>query len=685
MMVLIALILLAVSALAGLAATGTTSRKLWFARVSWMICLAAVAVLFVAGCRGLGGHNGTLDLAGVGGLGPASLRVDELTGLFLVISCGVAVPVLLSSVASKVGMRPRLGAAVALVMATVAVVLTADNLFVLLAGWEALGFAFYLLAGYDRAAPEGAQASVLASVFSKVSGAALLLGGLLLASHSHSFLLSSFTGVASADTAGIAYALLLFGFGVKVGLVPVQVWLPPVYANAPGPARAVMAGVAVNVGFYGMWRTFQVLGAPPVWLACVVLVLAGTTAILGISHAAVHADLRYLIAWSSVENAGLITAGFGAALVGAAADNAQLAAVGMLAATAQVCAHAMGKSLLFMCASVMEQAAGTTELDQLRGLARRLPFSGTGLTIGALTLAGVPLTAGFASEWFTLEALMQQFRVGNLALQMCTAIAGVLIALTIGVAGVAFVRLIGLTVFGTPSPTVAGPEAAEGLKVERNWLHRIGVSLLSIGCLGAAVIAPLEVLFISRGLSPLFGVTVSEAVAKPWILQPVFSGFSALSPTWLWIVIPALTALIALGAWALSGSRFLKVRRVPPWASGSLGVEGGHGYTSFGYANPLRKVLANLLLTRNELHRKEEETGGRTGREKSGPAGAQLGYTTDVVEIVGRYIYQPLIAGLTAASRVARKLQSGRLDAYMAYMLVAVLAVMAVVTAISAK
>lgn len=682
MMLLTALVLLGAATLTGfLGGAGLPGLGPWCGRLAWTASIAAAVLLTVCGGLGLSGHAETLGLDVMGSLGAATLRVDQLSGLFLVISFGVAVPVLLASAASGVRNRARLGSLVAFTLTAVVLIITADNLFVLLAGWEGLGFGFFLLAGYDRARPGRAQASVMAMVFSKVSGAALLAGGLMLASQSHSFALSSFGSQVGGGQDGIPYALLLFGFGVKVGLVPVQIWLPPAYACAPGPARAVMAGIAVNVGFYGMWRVFQVLGAPPVWLACLVLVLSGITAVLGISHAAVHADLMHLIAWSSVENAGMITAGFGTALVGAVAQNVQLSAAGLLAATAQVLTHALGKSLLFISASVVEQTAGTTDLDRLRGIVRRLPVSGTGLVVGSLTLAGLPLTAGFASEWFTLEALMQQFRVGNLALQLCTAVAGVLIALTVGVAGIAFVRLIGLTVFGHPATEPAGAAAGEGLRADASWLHRTGTVLLVTACLGTALLAPLEVQLIAQGLGPILGGTTFEAVAEPWILQPVFSGFSALSPTWLWIVLPAYVALIGLGALALSGRRLLKVRRVPAWTSGSRGVHGGVGYTSFGYANPLRKVLANLLLTRNELRREETRTGGRTGSEAQGPAGARLGYTTDVVEIVEHYIYQPILKVLNTVVHTARRLQSGRLDAYMAYMLLALLAVLAIITA----
>jgi len=179
-----------------------------------------------------------------------------------------------------------------------------------------------------------------------------------------------------------------------------------------------MVAVAVNVGFYGMWRTLDLLRVPPGWLAVAVLLLGGCTALLGIAHATVQTDLANVVAYSSVENGGLISVGYGVVLIGAAVHRPPLVAVGLLAATLQLVAHALAKSLLFAATSGLEEATGTTELEALRGVAHRLPASGTGLAVGALTLAGLPLTAGFVSEWFLLESLMQQFRVPGLGYRL---------------------------------------------------------------------------------------------------------------------------------------------------------------------------------------------------------------------------------------------------------------------------
>ncbi|MFC4242892.1 proton-conducting transporter membrane subunit [Gryllotalpicola reticulitermitis] len=647
-------------------------------QASWVLSIAGILLVLIAGSRLLDGRAVTSGVAG-DAFTESAVHVDRLSALFLLIAFGVALPAVISATASRAAHRARLSAGVAVVLLATLVVITGGNLFTLLLGWEGLGFAFYLVVGYDRRRPGRARAAVLAAAFSSFSGAAVLLAGSLLYAYSHTLDLTGIADGAPRLVRDTAYVLFILGFAIKVGLMPVHLWLPPSYAAAPGPARAILAGSAVNVGFYGLWRTLHILGAPPAWLACVVLIVAGLTALLGISHAAVHADLAYLISWSSVENAGVILTGYGVALVGAITGQHAFLAAGLLAATAQVIAHALGKSLLFVAAAGIEDAYETTDLDRLRATAHNLPFSATGLVIGALTLAGIPLTAGFASEWLTLEALMQQFRIQSLPLDLSLAVAGVLVALTVGVASVAFVRLIALTAFGRRST----PLRPERRRYERAWTHRLGIVLLVIGCLGTAAFAPLELRTIAAGLTQITDGTASTAVTGRWILQPVYSGFSALSPSWLWIVIPGYVLLIALLSWAISGRRLLRVRRVPPWTSASPGVAHGRGYTSFAFANPMRKVLAAILLTRGELRREEAQTGGRVGDEDRGPGAVQLGYTVDVVDIIERYLYRPLIPAARRIVHAAQRLQSGRLDAYMAYMLIAVLAILAVVTGIA--
>jgi hydrogenase-4 component B len=667
---------LAVLALVAIVDVAAPSHRTAWRTGGYLLGTAGAACVLVAGSGALAGHRLEIGLDDALGFGPSKLVADRLSGLFLVICFAAAVPLSLALAARAGQIRRRgLGACYALTLGAVAVIVTARNVFALLFAWEALTIAFYLLAGFERDRPGRPRAALITLVFGKVSGAFLLFGLLLLAGRAGSFSLDAYRGVPGGALHSAAYALLILGFAVKAGLVPMQVWMPAGYAAAPGPIRAIMAGVAVNVGFYGLWRTLEILGAPPRWLAAVVLLLAALTAVLGISHAAVQTNLQRVIAYSSVENTGLILTGYGVALVGASAHLPQLVAVGLLAATLQVVAHTAAKSLLFTGSAQMEDVRGTSDLEGLGGTGRQLRWSGAGFTVGAVTLAGLPPTAGFVSEWFLLEALMQQFRVPQLDFRIVLAITGAAIALTAGFAAVTFVRLVGLIVLGPAPPMWASHRSRK----DYGLAGRTGIVLLCVGCLVLAAVTPLEIRALAAGLSPVIGEPVTSAALKsPWVLQPVFTEFSILSPSWLWVMMPLL--FIAAFALSLLASRggMLRVRRVPAWRSATAGVQGADRYTPFGYANPTRKVLANVLLTRTELRRLSSRSASSAGDD-----GARLGYTSDVIEVVEAYLYRPVLWVVRVLVRFAKRLQSGRLDAYIAYMLIALIGVLAVVTALA--
>ncbi len=192
---------------------------------------------------------------------------------------------------------------------------------------------------------------------------------------------------------------------------------------------------------------------------------------------------------------------------------------------------------------------------------------------------------------------------------------------------------------------------------------------------------PLEIRVIAAGLSPVVpgGITMG-ALKSPWVLQPVFAGFSILSPSWLWIEMPAMLLLVTLLALALSGRRLVRVRRVPAWRSATIGVEGADSYTPFGYANPTRRVLASVLHTRAGV---EEVAPAGTGESEGTDSVPHLRYASDVVEVVETWLYRPATRLFGAVVAAAKRLQSGRLDAYLLYMLIALVAVIAVVTAMA--
>jgi hydrogenase-4 component B len=628
------------------------------------------ALVVAAGLLSVLGPAQVLSLGDLSGFASTSAVLDPLAGGFLVLTGGLGA---LVSVAS-LGWEPapaapgeRVGAvAYFMLLASVTAVVVAGDVFSFLFAWELLTVAFYLLSAASRD-ERGQPGSAWATAgVGKAGGASLLVGFLLLAGQAGSFGLAAWRGLGPGELHDVAYSLLVFGFATKVGLTPFQVWMPKGYPAAPGPMRAAMAGVAVNAGFYGLWRTLALLGRPPLWLVVAVLVLGGFTALLGASFAAVDGDLARVVSFSSSENGGIIMVAFGVALTGAYVRDGRLLAVGLLAASLQVLAHAVAKTGLFLATSEFEAATGTTLLDKIRGMAQARPFSAAAFAASSLTLAALPPTIGFVSEWFVLESLMQQFRVGSLALRLAMAAAGAFVALSSGVAALAFVRLLS---FVALSPQRVPNTSRAALA------SNASAFFVALSCLGLAAFAPWVVRFLAKALRPVATTSASSgALASPWVLQPVFAHFSALSPSWLAVVLPAGSlAVLSLTAF-LSKGGFFVVRRVPAWRSASPGVHGEDSYSAFAYANPARHVLANILGTKKQVSSLPPIEGGNGHRH--------IVFSSWVNEPLETYLWRPAVAGYLSIVAAAKRLQCGRLGAYIAYMLVALMATLVVSAAV---
>jgi hydrogenase-4 component B len=641
-------------------------------------------VLGAAAAAAAGGLELASDKAMVAPLGSvleipgAAARVDHLSGLFLVIAFGLALPAS-AALAAWAWPEGRLagrgaGAGLSMVLGAIAVVLVAGDAFTFLFGWETLTVGFVVLSGWSRRSRSQASSTWVTGAVGKASGAALLVGFLLVAAKSHSLDLATWSLVPGGALRDAAWALVVGGFGAKVGLLPFQVWQPVGYPTAPGVTRAVMAGVAVNVGFYGLWRVLGILGSPPVWLVVVVLILGGAGALLGVVFASVEVRLARLLAYSSVENAGIIVVAFGVAMAGAAEHAPALVAAGMLAATVQVIAHGLAKTGAFAAASFAESARGSDELERLRGFGGDHPWAASALGLASASLAGLPPMIGFVSEWLVLETLMQEFRVHELAVRVAMVLAGAAVALTAGIAVATFARVLGMVVFGRDPARVARQErrVARGASVGAAFA---GVALL--GLVGTAAVAPWVVRLAANGLAPVVERrAVLGALEQPWVLEPVYKGFSVLSPSWFVVVLPLAILAVGATAWAVSAGRLLRWRRVPAWRSASGELQAPSAYSTFAYANPLRHVFANVLGAQRSVVRSDD---GASPLAKAGDAA--LVVETGVREPTVAFFYRPLRRVWIALARLVRRLQSGRLEAYVSYMLAALVAVVALVVA----
>ena len=657
--------------------------------------MSALAILLIVGCAGLAvasalatgraavawrlgagvAIGGSLALAAAGfvavfseqlvwrpfywfGLGRGGVHVDQLAGLFLILTG--AVSALLFLAAWTEGPRAARALRPLLVLCVVGVTVV-DNVFEFLILFELTVVAIYALISVRYEDPQARRAAELTLTLAKLGGGAVLAGLVLLGVDGGSF---SFEHLAvsaphlSAAVRGVCFALLFVGFAVKAALIPLQTWLPGAYGGADADSSSFVAAVSLNVAFYAMLRVwFGFLGHPAVWWAVVALLVGALTALIGILGGILQREFRLFVAYSSIENSGLIVTDLGLALMGKSQHRPGLIGVGLIAAAFQITAHSIAKAGLFASVATVEHSTGTSDMEHLGGLYRRLPTAAIATLAGGAALAALPPFSGFVSEWLGLEALMQGFRVSGTGSHLAIALAGALVALTAGLAALAFVRATGMTFLGMPRDRSIEP-------APESRPSRWGMGLLAIASLAIGVAAPWVVKVLEHGLVPVGGATAIGHISQPgWLVEPGYAHFASISPTAL-----ALTLIgFALGAACIRRLVSLRrARRVPVWASG-VAVSGRRvQYTAIGYANMVRVIFNVVYRVRTQL---------RTIGDQRFPERLSM-MRADPRLFDPGWLYRPITGAFTKAADAVRNIQAGPLGLYLLYLLLAFVALL---------
>jgi hydrogenase-4 component B len=657
-----------VSALAILMVVGCGSLALtsglatWRAPAAWrlgaVIAILGSAVLAAAGFVAVFGHQLVWQPFHWFGLGSGGVQVDQLAGLFLILTGVVSAPLFLAANAEGPSaariLRPLL------VLCVVGVIVV-DNVFEFLILFELTVVAIYALISVRYEDPRARRAASLTLTLAKLGGGAVLAGLVLLGVEAGSFsfeqLAHSGAGLSSA-VRGVCFALLFAGFGVKAALIPLQTWLPGAYGETDADSSGFVAAVSLNVAFYAMLRVwFGFLGHPAVWWAVVALLVGALTALIGILGGILQRELRLFVAYSSIENSGLIVTDLGLALMGKAQHAPGLLGLGLVAAAFQITAHSIAKGGLFAAVAAVEHSTGTSDMERLGGLYRRLPTAAIATLFGGAALAALPPFSGFVSEWLGLEGLMQGFRVSGTGSHLAIALAGALVALTAGLAALAFVRATGMTFLGMPRDRSIQPRPEAR---PARW----GMGLLALASLAVGVAAPWVVKVLQQGLSPVGGATAIGHISRPgWLIEPGYPHFASISPTVLALTLSG----FALGA---AGLRYLaslrRSRRVPVWASG-VEVSGRRvQYTPIGYANMVRVIFNVVYRVRTQL---------RTVGDQRFPERLSMIRAEPRLFDPG-WLYRPITAAFTRAADLVRNIQAGPLGLYLLYLLLAFVALL---------
>jgi hydrogenase-4 component B len=342
-----------------------------------------------------------------------------------------------------------------LMTAGIALLLVARNAVLFLAGWEVMAIAAFMTVTTEDQVPAVRQVGFIYIVATRVGTLCLFFMFALLA---HATGTLRFDGALDARSGGAAgiFLLGLAGFGIKAGVMPGHVWLPGAHASAPSHVSAVMSGVLIKTGIYGLVRMTSLFTSPPLWWGVVLLTLGALSGVLGVAFAIAQHDMKRLLAYHSVENIGIMCLGLGVALVGRSMARPELVALGLGGCLLHVWNHGLFKALLFLGAGAVAHATGTREIDALGGLMRRMPRTGVAFLVGSVAICGLPPLNGFVSELLVYLGLFRSTttKVGPAVLP--SALGAVSLALVGALAVACFVKVFGVVFLGQPrSPAAA--------------------------------------------------------------------------------------------------------------------------------------------------------------------------------------------------------------------------------------
>ncbi|MEO8677668.1 MAG: proton-conducting transporter membrane subunit [Vicinamibacterales bacterium] len=613
---------------------------------------AMVALQVIAAGRSI---EGFLFLHGASGIA-FGYTVTPLSAWFLIVLGIVAVPVALYSVpylahAVAPSRTALAGAGFNVLLGSVEAVFVANEAVAFLCAWEVMTLSTAALVALEHEQRSSRQAAYLYLVMSHVGAGCLLAAFLILGSHAGSLsfpVMFAVTGL-SGSLRDTLFVLFLVGFGVKAGLIPFHIWLPEAHPAAPTNVSTLMSAVLITTGIYGLYRFCAFgLGVPDQAWALGLMGLGMLSALLGVLYALAQTDLKRLLAYSTIENSGIIVLGLGAGMMARAHGHSTLASVAVAASLLHVLNHAVFKGLLFLGAGSVVMANGTRNIEHYGGLLRRMPWTGLFFIAGAMAISGLPLLNGFPSEWLTFQALLMGFTSTAGVVRLNFPLAGAALALTTALSAVCFVRAFGITFLALPR----SPQAARAH--ESPLLMLLPQAWLALLCVGLGLFPGVALGALEGVIASLPGLQSAPMTAGPGGMSSGIGSFDAVIPGLLGVA--ALTAFLA----TFLATRRGVVRRVSTWACGGT-LTPQTEYTATAFSKPLLMIFTSIYRPRREVD-------ALAGASPYFPQ--EVRYRAEIEPTFERYVYAPLVRLVLRAASGMRVLQAGSLHTYLAYVLV---------------
>jgi formate hydrogenlyase subunit 3/multisubunit Na+/H+ antiporter MnhD subunit len=581
---------------------------------------------------------------------PFHLRLDALSAFFLVLLGAVAAAVSLFSAGyfrSSEGTPPGLICfQYHAFLAAMALVLVADDAYLFMVAWESMALSSFFLVTTEHRIPEIRRAGFLYLLIAHVGAIGILLCFGVLQGGRGDYTFAAMRAVhLDGAWAGVAFFLALFGFGAKAGLLPLHVWLPEAHPAAPSPVSALMSAVMLKTAIYGLLRvTFDLLGAAVWWWGVATLAIGLATALFGVIFAAAQTDMKRLLAYSSIENIGVIATGIGLTLLFKAYDKHLLAAIALTAVLYHCLNHAFFKSLLFLATGSVLHATKERSLGKLGGLIHRMPWVAWLALVGALASAGLPPLNGFVSEWLLLQAFLFTPGLPQSFVNMLVPLAAAALVLAAALAAYVMVKFYGVIFLGQPR------EANLAYARDAGPFERTALIALAIGCVLLGLF-PVQVISAIDPINTLLlGSTVAPPAGQSWLLlAPISPDRSSYSPLVMLVVVAGVVLLTVQLVHRFYHGR---VRTAPPWDCGFPLQTPRMQDTAEGFGQPIRQVFEPFF---------------RLERHLPSPFDAAPTYFVKADDHWWYWLYLPIARAADFAARIVGLVQQGRISVYLTY------------------
>jgi len=592
---------------------------------------------------------------------PMHVRLDPLAACFLAL---IGLTVSGISIYAAGYFRPGEGAAPGLMclqyhvfLSSMAMVVLADDAFTFMVAWETMALSSYFLVTTQHRVPEIRSAGFLYLLLAHIGAISLLLCFGVLQGGSWQFTFDAMrVATLSPAWASVAFGLALFGFGAKAGLVPMHVWLPEAHPAAPSPVSALMSGVMLKTAVYGFLRVSLDLLPQTQWQwGAVVLVLGGFTGLFGAIFAAVQTDMKRLLAYSSIENIGIIFSGLGLALLYRGMDMASLSALALAASLYHCLNHAQFKSLLFLATGSVLHATGQRNLGKLGGLIHRMPWVAGLALLGTLAMAGLPPLNGFVSEWLLLQSYLFTPTLPQNLSNMLVPLGAAVFALTFALAAYVLVKFYGVIFLGRSRETSLAQAHDAG------WLERIGMGWLAVLCVALGLFPVFVLRALDQVNQSLLGATLGDHASSWWAVVPFAADRASYSPLAFGAGIAVCVMLIFALVHRLYHGR---VRRSDAWDCGFPDQTARMQDTAEGFGQPIRHVFGSFFRIRRILPT---------------PFDLAPKYNLQLADRWWDWLYTPIVRAVEKGAYWVSFLQQGRISLYLVYSFATLLILLAFV------